>query len=131
MMAILQMVGELFKPVSKMIDEVHTSEEEKLQIKREVSKIQSQIQLKVLDYEREMINAKTSVINSETQGQSWLQRNWRPITMLTFLGLVVCDCFGILAFRLAPEAWTLLQIGMGGYVIGRSCEKVLPKILKK
>ena len=130
-MAILQMVGELFKPVSKMIDEVHTSEEEKLQIKREVSKIQSQIQLKVLDYEREMINAKTSVINSETQGQSWLQRNWRPITMLTFLGLVVCDCFGILAFRLAPEAWTLLQIGMGGYVIGRSCEKVLPKILKK
>ena len=130
-MAILQMVGELFKPVSKMIDEVHTSEEEKLQIKREVSKIQSQIQLKVLDYEREMINAKTSVINSETQAQSWLQRNWRPITMLTFLGLVVCDCFGILTFRLAPEAWTLLQIGMGGYVIGRSCEKVLPKILKR
>ena len=130
-MAILQMVGELFKPVSKMIDDVHTSEEEKLQIKREMSKVQSNIQLKVLDYEREMINAKTSVITSETQGQSWMQRNWRPITMLTFLGLVVCDCFGLLTFRLAPEAWTLLQIGMGGYVIGRSCEKVLPKILKK
>ena len=130
-MAILQMVGELFKPVSKMIDEVHTSEEEKLQIKREVSKIQSQIQLKVLDYEKEMIHAKSSIINSEAHGQSWLQRNWRPITMLTFLGLVVCDCFGALTFRLAPEAWTLLQIGMGGYVIGRSCEKVLPKILKK
>ena len=130
-MAILQMVGELFKPVSKMIDDVHTSEEEKLQIKREMSKVQSNIQLKVLDYEREMINAKTSVITSETQGQSWMQRNRRPITMLTFLGLVVCDCFGLLTFRLAPEAWTLLQIGMGGYVIGRSCEKVLPKILKK
>ena len=50
--------------------------------------------------------------------------------MLTFLFLVVCDSFGWLTFRLAAEAWTLLQIGMGGYVIGRSCEKVLPQILK-
>lgn len=34
--------------------------------------------------------------------------NWRPITMLTFLVLVVCDSFGPLKFRLADEAWTLL-----------------------
>ena len=130
-MPIAHMVGELFKPVSKMIDDVHTSDEEKLEIKREISKVQSNIQLKVLDYERDVIQAKSSIVNSEANGQSWLQRNWRPITMLTFLGLVVCDSFGMLAFRLAPQAWTLLQIGMGGYVIGRSCEKVLPQIIKR
>ena len=130
-MPIAHMVGELFKPVSKMIDDVHTSDEEKLEIKREISKVQSNIQLKVLDYERDVIQAKSSIVNSEANGQSWLQRNWRPITMLTFLGLVVCDSFGILTFRLAPQAWTLLQIGMGGYVIGRSCEKVLPQIIKR
>ena len=77
-----------------------------------------------------MVIAKSSAITAEANGQSWMQRNWRPITMLTFLGLVVCDSFGLLAFRLADQAWTLLQIGMGGYVIGRSCEKVLPRILK-
>ena len=130
-MPIAQMIGELFRPVSNIIDDIHTSDEEKFKIKKEISKVQADLQVKVLDYEKEMIQAKSSIINAEANGQSWIQRNWRPITMLTFLALVVCDSFGLLAFRLAPQAWTLLQIGMGGYVIGRSCEKVLPKIIKK
>ena len=130
-MPITQMVGELFKPITNMIDEVHTSEEEKFKIKKEMAKVQSDIQIRVLDYEKEMIQAKSSIVHSEANGQSWMQRNWRPISMLTFLVLVVCDAFGLLSSPLAPQAWTLLQIGMGGYVIGRSCEKVLPKILKK
>ncbi|MEK9727246.1 MAG: 3TM-type holin [Candidatus Margulisiibacteriota bacterium] len=130
-MSIINMVGELFRPITKVVDDLHTSEEEKFVIKKEMAKLESDIQVQVLDYEKQMINAKSAIIQSETTGQSWLQRNWRPITMLTFLSLVVCDCFGLLTFRLADEAWTLLQIGMGGYVIGRSCEKVLPQILKK
>ena len=130
-MSIMNMVGELFRPVSQIVDDLHTSEEEKFTIKKEMAKLESNIQLRVLDYEKQMIQSKSSIINSEVNGQSWLQRNWRPITMLTFLCLVVCDSFGILAFRLANEAWTLLQIGMGGYVIGRSCEKILPQVLNK
>ena len=130
-MSIINMVGELFKPVTKIVDDLHTSDEEKFVIKKEMAKLESDIQVRVLDYEKQMIQSKSSIISAEANGQSWLQRNWRPITMLTFLGLVVCDSFGLLTFRLAPEAWTLLQIGMGGYVIGRSCEKILPSILKK
>ena len=48
--------------------------------------------------------------------------------MLTFLGLVVCDSFGWLANPLAAEAWTLLQIGLGGYVAGRSGEKIVSQL---
>jgi len=48
--------------------------------------------------------------------------------MLTFLVLVVLDSFGVLASPLADEAWTLLQIGLGGYITGRSLEKITPKI---
>ncbi|WP_315981904.1 hypothetical protein [Aliamphritea spongicola] len=33
--------------------------------------------------------------------------------MLTFLTLVVADTFGLTTFRLASEAWSLLQIGLG------------------
>ena len=44
--------------------------------------------------------------------------------MLSFLVLVVLDSLGWLPSPLAPEAWTLLQIGLGGYVAGRSAEKV-------
>ena len=39
--------------------------------------------------------------------------------MITFLILVSLDSFGVLAFRLNRQAWTLLQIGIGGYVVGR------------
>ena len=45
--------------------------------------------------------------------------------MMTFLALVVMDSFGFLPFRLASEAWILLQIGLGGYVAGRSGEKIM------
>jgi hypothetical protein len=48
--------------------------------------------------------------------------------MLSFLGLVIADAFGMLAFRLADQAWLLLQIGLGGYVVGRSVEKISPQI---
>ena len=49
--------------------------------------------------------------------------------MLTFLVLVVADSLQGLPSSLASEAWTMLQIGLGGYVVGRSGEKVA-KVLK-
>ncbi|MHA1920789.1 MAG: 3TM-type holin, partial [Promethearchaeota archaeon] len=74
---------------------------------------------------------KSAIIIAEAKGQSWIQRNWRPITMLTFLVLIICDCFGLLTFRLSNEAWGLLKIGLSGYIIGRSAEKLAPSIMKK
>ena len=127
-MNILSVISSLFEPAVKLIDSVHTSTEEKLTIKNKLAVIQNEMTAKVIDYETRLLESQASIINSEAQGESWFQRNWRPITMLTFLILVVCDSFGLLAFRLAAEAWVLLQIGLGGYVVGRSAEKVVKKI---
>jgi hypothetical protein len=85
---------------------------------------------KVIDYESKLLESKTAIITAEATGQSWMQRNWRPITMLTFLALVVLNSFGLLVTPLANEAWTLLQIGLGGYVAGRSAEKMSQQYLK-
>jgi hypothetical protein len=84
---------------------------------------------KGLDYEQQQLETRARLVEAEAKGDSWLQRTWRPITMLTFLVLVVADQTGVLAFRLAPEAWTLLQIGLGGYVVGRSVEKAAPAVI--
>lgn len=121
-------VSELVEPVTNLIDSLHTSEEERLQVKGELFRIQSEMTNKVMEYETKLLESKTKIITAEATGQSWLQRNWRPITMLTFLGLVICDSFGWLANPLASEAWTLLQIGLGGYVVGRSAEKIMPRV---
>ena len=48
--------------------------------------------------------------------------------MLSFLGLVIADSCGLLVFRLSDSAWVLLQIGLGGYVVGRSAEKIAPQL---
>ena len=54
--------------------------------------------------------------------------------MLTF-GFVIfyqyflAHVFGLIELDMPGEFWTLLQIGIGGYLVGRSVEKVAPKII--
>lgn len=127
---IFSLISSVFKPAADLIDKLHTSDAEKLEARNALFTVQTQLSLKLLEYEGKLLDAQASVINSEAQGQSWMQRNWRPITMLTFLALVTLDSFGVLAYRLSDEAWTLLQIGLGGYVVGRSAEKIMPKVVE-
>ncbi len=129
-MEIFGFISSIFKPAADLIDNIHTSDEEKLTLKKEIMMVQNNLQAKIIEYETKLMDAQSSVIKAEATGQSWIQRNWRPITMLTFLVLVVCDSFGLLTFRLKDEAWTLLQIGLGGYVVGRSAEKIVPQFMK-
>ncbi|HET9680324.1 MAG TPA: 3TM-type holin [Gammaproteobacteria bacterium] len=127
-MNFLGILGEIVSPVTDLVDNIHTSDEEEAQIKAAVFETQSRLANKMLDYENQLLAGKTSIIVAEAQGGSWLQRSWRPITMLVFLFLVVADSFGWLVNPLAEEAWTLLQIGLGGYVVGRSVEKIAPHV---
>lgn len=77
------------------------------------------------------LQAAVSVIVAEASG-NWLQRSWRPLMMLTFTGLIVARWLGWTAPNLAPaeyeHLWSIVQLGIGGYVIGRSVEKVAPTI---
>lgn len=122
---IMSLIGQVFEPAAKLIDAIHTSEEERIDAKTRMLAAQTGLTMKVLDYEAQLMKMQSSIVLAEANGKSWLQRNWRPITMMTFLLLVVLDSFGLLPFRLAGEAWLLLQIGLGGYVAGRSGEKIM------
>ena len=128
-MSWFKLVGSIFKPAAELIDKLHTSDHEKLQIKQAMFELQVEAFNKAEEYETQLLDAKKTIITAEAQSQSVIARNWRPVTMLTFLLLVVADSLGWLASPLAPEAWTLLQIGLGGYVAGRSAEKVT-KLIK-
>ena len=116
-------VGSIFKPAADLIDNLHTSEQEKLEVKQKMFELQVQAFSKAEEYETNLLDAKKTIITAEAQSQSVIARNWRPVTMLVFLFLVVLDSFGWLPNPLAKEAWLLLQIGLGGYVAGRSIEK--------
>ena len=127
-MGLTELISGIFKPAADLIDNLHTSEEERLEIKQAMFNSQMQAAIKAQEYESELLKSKTDIIIAEAKGGSYIQRNWRPITMLTFLFLVVLDSFGWLPNPLAAEAWLLLHIGIGGYVAGRSVEKAVPKV---
>lgn len=129
-MSILSLIAGAIGPVTKLIDELHTSDEERGKLQNALAKLNIDVGSQFIGYESQLNQQRADIVKAEAQGDSWLQRSWRPITMLTFLVLVVADAFGLLPFRLAGEAWTLLQLGLGGYVVGRSAEKIAPMIVR-
>jgi len=129
-MNLLQLISQIFKPAVELIDELHTSEEEKLIQKAQTLATYADALEKGLQYEQENLKQKAAIVLAEAKSEHWLTATWRPITMLTFVALVVADQTGMLHFRLASEAWLLLQLGLGGYVVGRSAEKAVVPIVE-
>jgi len=126
-------LSDLFGKVAAVIDNVHTSGEEKLAAQRELLKLQADFQIRMAEIDAEYAKTQASVIEAEVNSESWMARNWRPITMLTFTFIVafnyiIAPMFGLSLLAMPIHLWDLLQIGMGGYVFGRTAEKVIPTI---
>ena len=79
-----------------------------------------------------VFTAQAQIVQAEAQSQNWLASSWRPITMLTFVVLIVARWFGWAAPNLSEaeyiKLWDIVQLGLGGYVIGRSVEKIIPSV---
>lgn len=76
----------------------------------------------------QITQGQVSIIVAEAQGGGFLQRNWRPFTMLVFLGLIVGRFLGLEASNFgvaeSEHLFSLVELGLGGYVVGRTVEKV-------
>lgn len=74
--------------------------------------------------------AVAGIIKAEAASSHWLAANWRPLTMLVFVGLVVARWMGWTAPGMTEaeylSIYDLIKIGLGGYVAGRSIEKIAP-----
>jgi hypothetical protein len=110
------------------LDKLFTSKEEKIKAKNVIKEIlvKKQIELQQL---------QTEIIVTEAKG-NWLQRSWRPILMLAFGFIVIYVKFlaPVLELPIPPlenEFWNLLQLGIGGYVIGRTGEKMMKSYATK
>lgn len=72
--------------------------------------------------------AQADIVKTEAASTHWLAANWRPLLMLTFGGLIVARWFGWAAPNLSEaeylKLWSIVEFGLGGYVVGRSVEKI-------
>jgi len=116
--------ADLVKNVGGVIDEFHTSDEEKLEAERKIKEL-------VANYEVEMEKNITSRWEADLKSDSWLSKNVRPLTLIF---LIVCTMLlifidaGALNFEVKSSWVDLLQLVLitviGAYFGGRSLEKV-------
>ena len=116
--------ADLVKNVGGVIDDLHTSEEEKLEAERKIKEI-------IANYEVEMEKNITSRWEVDLKSDSWLSKNVRPLVLIF---LIVCTMLlifidaGALNFEVKSTWVDLLQLVLitviGAYFGGRSLEKV-------
>lgn len=118
--------GNLVREVGGVIDNLSTTTEEKDQAKATIGAI-------VTRSLNELANTQAEVIKTE-MGGTFLQRNWRPMVMLAFAAILCGKWFGYtdsnISDTLELKLMDLLEIGIGGYVAGRTIEKVADTLTK-
>ena len=115
---------ELVKGVGGVIDDLHTSEEEKLEAAQKVKEL-------VSNYEVEMEKQITDRWKSDMASDSWMSKNVRPMVLIFLVVSTVLMIFidaGAISFDVEPKWTDLLQLVLitviGAYFGGRSLEKV-------
>lgn len=127
-------ISDILGSVGDIVGKFVASPEDKLKAQLELSKLQSDFTLKMAELDGEWAKTQAEVVMSESKSESWMARNWRPILMLTFTYIilhtyVLTPLFSLHAVVIPPDMWELLKLGMGGYVIGRSAEKIVPQVV--
>jgi len=116
--------ADLVKGVGGVIDNLHTSAEEKLEAERKIKEL-------VANYQIEMEKNITSRWEADLKSDSWLSKNVRPMVLIF---LIVCTMLlifidaGAIKFNVKDSYVDLLQLVLitviGAYFGGRSFEKI-------
>ena len=115
--------ADLVKGVGGVIDNLHTSKEEKLAAEAKIKEL-------IADYETKMEANITDRWKADMNSDSWLSKNVRPLILIFLVVSTVLMIFidaGTIQF-VVEEKWTdLLQLVLitviGAYFGGRSFEK--------
>lgn len=117
-------------PLEHIIDKVIPDKNAAAAAKASLDSMKESDEAKAVEDQLQLQLAAMANIQAEAKGESWLQRNWRPMMALFFGGLVGAYWFGFTAPNLTADSihdlFSLVQMMIGGYTIGRSVEKIAP-----
>jgi len=110
---------------AKLIDKIIPDKEAADKAKLELIRLEQEGKLTEL-------KSQAQIINTEAASEHWMAANWRPLTMLVFVALIVARWFGWAAPNLSEaeylKLWSIVELGLVGYVGGRTLEKLVPSI---
>ncbi|SDK78554.1 Holin of 3TMs, for gene-transfer release [Modicisalibacter muralis] len=127
-------LGTVAGPVFDVIDQAITDKDQAARLKAELKR-------RLIDQQDAGLQARMKVVLAEATGESWLQRNWRPLLMIVIVAIVANNyllapylgaMFGVgLQLALPEQLWDLMTMGVGGYIAGRSGEKIVDTLRGK
>jgi len=104
------------------------------------NKLKADLQTQLLQSHTEELKAAASVVEAEAKA-GWFTASWRPLLMYVLIFILVWNYIlgpvikfffhAAITIDLPGDVWTLLQIGLGGYVVGRSAESVARTMANK
>lgn len=143
MIGISSIVSGLAAPLSNVINKFITRKEDQLKVQAEIESIQKDFEKKLIEQQSQMLMAQKDLITAEITGHPF-QRNWRPALMWIIIAIIannyliapivnqIVTVFGgeniLPLLDLPDKLFNLMTIGLGGYVVGRSAEKIIPQM---
>jgi Holin of 3TMs, for gene-transfer release len=135
---IVNTVGTLMNgPINKILDGYVKDQE----LRR---KLQAELETSLVTHLGKSLELEQDIVLAEIKSENWLTANWRPILMVLLMAFLVLVGFVLPMFDLAigrtipynprwnslPEGfWQFLSVGVGGYIGGRSLEKIASQAL--
>ena len=114
---------DLVEGVGGVIDDLHTSKEEKLEAEQKIKEL-------VASYQTNLEKEISTRWDSDMKSDSWLSKNVRPMVLVFLVVSTVLMIFidaGAISFDVEPKWTDLLQLVLitviGAYFGGRSLEK--------
>jgi len=133
MLPVIQAVAPLAKILFNTVDKAVAD-------KDLAAKLKNDLQTQMLQSHTQELTAAAKIIEAEAKA-GWFASSWRPLLMYVLifiliwnyvLGPVILFFFkASITITLPGDVWTLLQIGLGGYVVGRSAESVARTMANK
>lgn len=126
------MLNALISPISNVISSVAS----RIGVDKDLAaKLQNEVTTELLNTKQAELKGAVEIIVAEAKGESWLQRNWRPLLMVSITCVIVNNylifpylhVFGLpgTMLNLPDRLFSLMEIGVGGYIVGRTGEKLL------
>ena len=126
----IPVIGRVVESGLNIVDQMVEDKDQAARIKMEIRK-----QIDRQDHEKVMaeIKGQAGIVTAEVKGESWLQRNWRPMLMLCCI-IIIANNYILVPYasmftdklamlELPKGLWALLNIGVAGYIGSRGIEK--------
>lgn len=129
----LALLPALIPLFSKILDKAFKGDAEETKVIK--AQMEKELALAAATGELKELQQLVNIVASEARSEHKITATWRPILMLTITTIVAFKfllfplinmMFGTNADIILPtELFDLLTVGVGGYVVGRSAEKVI------